>query len=562
MKRILLLVFVTVLFLNQVYVNAAVYQVGTLSELNGVLPGLKPGDTVILLNGVWMDVNVLFEGNGTEANPITFKAETIGGVVFSGNSKMRIAGDYLVVNGFSFKNGALTTAGSVIEFRNGSKHARFSRLTNTSIKDYNPSDINLDSKWVSLYGYKNRVDHCSFEGKTNSGTTLVVWLNEAPDYHLIDHNYFGPRPELGFNGGETIRIGTSDWSLYSSNTIVEKNLFEACDGETEIISNKSCHNIYKYNTFLNCDGTLTLRHGDDCEVYGNFFIDTTNKKSGGVRIIGKRHKVYNNYFEGLNGDGFRAAISVVNGIPDSPLNGYVQVEDAQIGFNTIINCKQPFGIGAGKSTTNTMPPLNVLVTNNLVYCRAGNAMVRIYEPAAEVIWDGNLLSNGTSGIPANPGIKAVNISFISDGTLLRPQPDNIIANPATGLMPEVLVDIDLQVRPAVNRHVGCDQISETPVLNAPMKRTEVGVQDESETSVKKNFTESGIKITRLSKGLYQIDFEHQAWRVLTLFNIEGKRLLQQSGNELSQQVNVKYRSGTFILRIDEANNSYAIKLLV
>ena len=451
-------------------INAAVYHVHSVTELNAVISGLKPGDTVVLSNGIWTDVLVVFDGIGTAENPITFKSETIGGVVFSGNSRMRIAGEYLIVNGFSFANGALTAAGSVIEFRNGSKHARFSRLTNTSVKNYNPTDINLDSKWVSMYGYKNRVDHCSFEGKTNSGTTLVVWLSDEPDYHLIDHNYFGPRPELGFNGGETIRIGTSDWSLNSSYTIVEKNLFEACDGETEIISNKSCHNIYRYNTFLNCDGTLTLRHGDDCEVYGNFFIDTTTKKSGGVRIIGKRHKVYNNYFEGLNGDGFRAAISVVNGIPDSPLNGYIQVDDAQVGFNTIINCKQPFGIGAGKSTTNTMPPLNVLIANNLVYCRTGNPMVRMYETSADVTWDGNLLSNGSSGIAATTGIKTVAVNFASDGILLRPEPVHILSNPATGAMPEVINDIDLQSRPSDNRHVGCDQISTLPILNAPMLR--------------------------------------------------------------------------------------------
>nr|WP_317039131.1 chondroitinase-B domain-containing protein [Winogradskyella sediminis] len=43
--------------------------------------------------------------------------------------------------------------------------------------------------------------------------------------HQIDHNYFGHRPDLGENGGETIRIGTSANSMKSSKTIVESNTF-------------------------------------------------------------------------------------------------------------------------------------------------------------------------------------------------------------------------------------------------------------------------------------------------------------------------------------------------
>ena len=39
-----------------------------------------------------------------------------------------------------------------------------------------------------------------------------------PNYHLISHNYFGFRPALGVNGGETIRVGTSEWSFNTSRT--------------------------------------------------------------------------------------------------------------------------------------------------------------------------------------------------------------------------------------------------------------------------------------------------------------------------------------------------------
>jgi poly(beta-D-mannuronate) lyase len=50
--------------------------------------------------------------------------------------------------------------------------------------------------------------------------------------------------------------------MSNSRTVVEHNLFQECNGEIEIVSSKSCENTYRYNTFLNCEGAVTLRHGD------------------------------------------------------------------------------------------------------------------------------------------------------------------------------------------------------------------------------------------------------------------------------------------------------------
>jgi len=65
----------------------------------------------------------------------------------------------------------------------------------------------------------------------------VVWPNDSNSInnnHLIYRNYFGARPRLGSNGGETIRIGTSQVCTNSSATIVEGNYFEHCNGEVEL----------------------------------------------------------------------------------------------------------------------------------------------------------------------------------------------------------------------------------------------------------------------------------------------------------------------------------------
>ena len=70
----------------------------------------------------------------------------------------------------------------------------------------------------------------------------------------------------------------------------------------EIVSNKSGNNTYQYNTFRECEGTLTLRHGDSCTVNGNFFFGKNKENTAGVAIIGEGHHVFNNYFQNLNGD--------------------------------------------------------------------------------------------------------------------------------------------------------------------------------------------------------------------------------------------------------------------
>ena len=82
----------------------------------------------------------------------------------------------------------------------------------------------------------------AFSGKTHQGTLLVVWLSDKPNYSQIDHNYFGPRPDLRVNGGEIIRIGTSECPMFVSFAVVATNFFVGCKGETGFIYINSVHN--------------------------------------------------------------------------------------------------------------------------------------------------------------------------------------------------------------------------------------------------------------------------------------------------------------------------------
>lgn len=351
---------IVILVLGNLQAAASDYKVTNAAELAALK--LLPGDKVVLAGNNWKNQQLVFKGKGTQAKPITLLSENPGQIICSGNATLKIDGEWLVVDGLAFANGYSEQA-DVITF---SKTATHCRLTNTSILNYNHPDKTKDYKWVSVYGTNNRVDHCALTGKTHQGTTLVVWLSDTPNYNQIDHNYFGPRPDLGVNGGESIRIGTSEWSMHDSYAQVEYNIFDKCNGETEIVSIKSGHNSISNNLFYECVGTLTFRHGNNSKAVHNFFIGNKVKNTGGIRVIGEQQQVRDNYLQGLAGTDLRAAISIMNTFENPKLNEYWQVKNAIVNNNTIIGCATAFAIGAGKNEQRIVPPIGLSITDNYI----------------------------------------------------------------------------------------------------------------------------------------------------------------------------------------------------
>lgn len=375
------------------------------NALEAAIRQAQPGDTIVMADGAWKDAEILFRAKGTSGAPITLRAQTPGKVVLSGASSLRFVGEHLVVDGLLFKDGAVPK-GHVVAFRGDSdEEASDCRLTNTAIIDYNPpGDIPESSTWVSLYGARNRVDHCRFVGKNNASPLLIVWLNGQPNGHLIDHNIFARRTFKGENGGETIRIGDSKTSMQNSRTVVEQNLFEDCDGEVEIISNKSCENIYRHNTFRRSAGTLTLRHGNRCTVDGNWFFGDGKASAGGIRVIGEGHRIVNNYLEDLTGEKFFSAIGFMAAVENSEPNGYLQVKRAFVAFNTVVNCRNSFyfGIGFG-SRGRKLPVEDSTFIGNLVYSQSAPLVSQLVEPV-RASWKGNVFGGVELGIPAPDGL--------------------------------------------------------------------------------------------------------------------------------------------------------------
>lgn len=371
----------------------------------------KPGTSIILREGEWRDAQIILKAQGAPQQPITLKAAVPGKTILTGSSTLRLAGEYLVIEGLSFLDPDPKVS-DLIQFRNDSDElALHCRMTNCSVICERSTSDGRESRWINVYGSDNRVDHCAFEGKSGKGAMFVVWLDQnSGGRHRIDHNYFGPREELGKNGGETIRVGDSKTADIDAACIVERNLFEKCNGETECISNKSSGNVYRDNTFLEVSGSLTLRHGNRCLVERNVFIGNKAAGTGGVRIVGEDHVVRGNYFENLTGDDARAAICLMMGIPNSPANRYRQIKNVTIEGNSIVSCKHSILIGLSDDKKATLAPETTVFRGNQVSSPKG-PVVEARCNLTGITWETNRFASGTLGIPERAGIVQASVDI-------------------------------------------------------------------------------------------------------------------------------------------------------
>jgi len=400
--------------------------VSNMDEFNVAVASAQPGDVITLADGVWKDAELVFQGHGTEDAPITLTVENKGGVTLEGASNLRIYGEHLIVKGLVFTNG-YTPTNEVITFKKDNETlANNCQLTECVIDNFSNPERHEPDTWVAIYGKNNRIDHNHLAGKMNRGVTMTVRLNteeSRENFHQIDHNYFGPRQNLGSNGGETLRIGTSHYSLTNSNTLVESNYFDRCNGEHEIISNKSGQNTYKNNVFYECTGTLTMRHGRETLVEGNIFIGNGKPSTGGIRVINGKQTVINNYGIGLTGYRFRGAFVIMNGIYNSTINRYHQVEDAVVKNNTFINCDN-IQLCAGSDAERSAPPINSVMADNIFYNESAKNLFTVYDDISGIAFNNNIISPNVTPISKTGFVKeTLQFTKTDDGLLIPTNSD-------------------------------------------------------------------------------------------------------------------------------------------
>ncbi|MCF8262067.1 MAG: hypothetical protein K9J12_14925 [Melioribacteraceae bacterium] len=425
MIRVVTILFATFLcFSCQNFPDTNNVKVNNHQELRDAIDLAEPGQEIILANGVWKDLEIRFEANGTEKKPITLKAETNGKVFIEGKSSLKLGGSFLIVEGLFFRNG-YSSSETLIEFRiDADNIANNCVVKECVILDFNqPNRYNPDH-WVEFWGRHNELSNCYIAGKSNQGPTIRVNLggNEhVYNYHKIVKNHFGPRPRKGGPKAETLQIGDSGTSMTPSYLLVADNLFEKCNGEVEVISSKSNFNEFRNNIFYGCEGSLVLRHGNYCTVDGNFFIGSDeNNFTGGIRVINTGHWITNNYFYKIKGAEFRSPLAIMNGIPKSPLNRYNQVTDVVVAYNTWIDCKSPwqFSVGANNDKVDVLPPSEIrsarpertIVANNIIYNSvADETPVKNYDKVDGITFKSNIINNQDSPFMKFDGVRQSDI---------------------------------------------------------------------------------------------------------------------------------------------------------
>jgi poly(beta-D-mannuronate) lyase len=374
---------------------AATIPVTNEAELIKANKEAKPGDIIVMQNGEWKDIIISLNCKGTALNPITVKAQTLGKVIITGKSKLRLGGEYIIVDGLYFTNGHAGND-AILKFRiDANQVSNHCRITNTAIHNFNNPKRLDENYWVALYGKNNQIDHCSFTDKKNMGVLMAVILDDErsrENFHSINNNYFGFRTPLASNTGEILRVGVSEHCEFNSNTQIVDNFFEHCDGETEIISIKSGSNLIRNNLFKECQGAVVLRHGNYNTVENNIFLGNGKKGTGGVRIINKGQWVVNNLFYKCRGVDFRSPLSVMNGVPNSPANRYVAVTDAVIANNSFFECT-PFSLCEGSDAERSLAPSNVEFINNIFYNSTDSIIYKAFDDITKIKFSGNLVSN-------------------------------------------------------------------------------------------------------------------------------------------------------------------------
>ena len=343
------------------------------------LPSFSYENTILLNDGIYTNINLIINNEGTLTNPIIIKAKNKGKVFFSESVNLVISGKYIILSNIIFTNGK----GSIK--LKGSNN----RITNC---EFSLNDG--DGPILTIHKYNNRVDHNVFKDFSNLNPWVqVLHEDDTPDHILIDSNIFMNRKKGNGNGFETIRFGLSGTSLSQSRSVVENNIFENCNGEIEIVSNKAGGNIYYKNTFKTSYGSLTLRHGNNVIVAKNKFLQNNLLDVGGIRVAaGAGHIIYNNLIKNTNN---RAALIINSGSDDDIYN--IQVSYSKFLKNIFIDCSLDIMIG---STKYPISPRLCSIKDNIIIKNNNDPVYKINSNMIDFDFNNNIYkANNMGNIP-------------------------------------------------------------------------------------------------------------------------------------------------------------------
>lgn len=441
---------------------------------------MTPGDTLCLASGSYSGLDLKFGGVGSAEQPITVAAELAGTVFIDGEVSIGMTGEYVLLQGFIFKDGEIDS--SLIQTRaNSNSPCNNCRITeNTFI---NMDQDNDDStKWIQIYGTNNRFDHNWVSGKVTRGALLVIERGDAPgleDRTQIDHNYFGDRPpkeglayaEGSDNEYEGIRVGSSDTHTSDSFAVIEHNYFEGIDGEAEVISVKAGGVTVHHNTIRNSRGSIVSRHGEGTIISNNFILGDGNPFSGGIRVVDANHSIINNYIEGARylSTNFNGGLLVSNS-DGSTSNGYQDVENILVANNTVVNSVNSINLFAGNRSDK---PDSVYFVNNVIADAIGPVIRNVDTLPSNLVLSGNYVFGQSfsddDAINALDGLTFIDPALVADAQgIARSSATSpalradLAATIGSFVLPNIDIDIDGQTRTNATSSGSDETLNEVP----------------------------------------------------------------------------------------------------
>lgn len=454
------------------------------------------GDEIVLAEGRYVGESITLTGiNGTEAEPIIIRAEEIGKDTLDEGTYFDFRNcSYITVQGFVINISEKSTTFKL----QASNNIRLTQNVFNGIDEeyYKDDGVSRNSSvWISIQGlwdddvtlsHNNRIEHNRFMNKHTLGNMIKIdGTNElyVSQYDVIENNHFmnmGPRAT---NEMEVIRIGWSAMSESDGFTLVQNNLFEDCNGDPEIISVKCNKNTIAHNTFRRCMGTLSLRHGNESTVEGNFFFGEGVEGTGGVRFYGSDHVIINNYFQDLTGTKWDAPITLTYGDADEGSTGltkHFRIERALIANNTLVNNNHGIEVGYDNTGKYTKPPRDVVLVNNAIVCDT-NAVVKYINAPDNMQWVDNIANLSGEGVLGD-GISFTSAEFMNDDLLLsfvdslgyfKTTTNSPTYNSIEDYNDIVVSDIDGQLRQATTNY-GADEFNSSAILYTPLTAADVG----------------------------------------------------------------------------------------
>jgi poly(beta-D-mannuronate) lyase len=453
-KHIITLLCFGVFTLGNLYAKTIV--VASIEELRSAISNANAGDMIMVKKGVYRTAeDIVINKVGTAAKPITIASEAFNGAEITGSGGFSLVSPaaYIIIRGFKFTHEASKARSGA-----GTKFCEWSG---------NVFETPGTGEYLLIAGSDHQIDYNTFQNKDSLGRFLAIRGSgsQIAERLWIHHNYFKKQKNQGNrNGAEALQFGLSGFSLSSSNSIVEYNLFEDCDGENELISIKASRVTVRYNTIRNCPAQFTLRHGNFCQVYGNYFINTP-----GLRIFGDDHQVYSNHFENCS-----IGINIGNGgaeVADgAPLTSHDRPDRVVIAFNTLVNNKTNI---IQTARINGLGSTFITIANNLIV--GGGPAVSITGPYANPSAEGNIIFNtkGAGDLPQGAYEEKDPLVRDADGENHLSQKSPAI-DAAKGNYSFVLTDMDGQSRKG-KLDVGADEVSSEAVKVRILHPNDVGV---------------------------------------------------------------------------------------